>query len=582
MICGQNNVGKSALIEALSFEFPGKPHRSEKTVPDRRRRPLDVSTLRFSIEVPRGEVKGFLARQQDGDSISVPGMPPNPETREAAERALRFVRDSPNLVLNGTRTGQNVFTIDEDSGFWPPTPNLDNRGWHMFSGGQWQAGVQGQPFLDLRLLLVHDFRAGVFAFRAERMNIGLAPHGMRDVLLNDASNLPEVLNVLQNNAPRFAKYNALVHRVLPNVVRASVRSAANTKLEIMVWSGSADSERDDLAVPLAESGTGVSQVLAMLYVLSTAEFPRTILVDEPNSFLHPGAVAELLKIFLEHDEHQYIVTTHSPSVVSALNPQRLYLLELVDRETRIRPVSAQDVHDQRSVLDAVGARLSDVFGPDRILWVEGESEVRCFPLIATHHALQSSGVAFVSLANTADFNNERYARKAVDIYRRLAAGVGLVPPACGFVLDSECRSAERRTQIEQAAPGRLRFLQRRMYENYLLHPEAIAAWLNQKATFRDRPRTDAQIVEWISGAWDRNADQRFGATHHPQHQRREWQEEVDGARLLDALASELSEQKESYDKVMGAPLITKWLLEHKPEELAEVAEILKELIRKSA
>lgn len=33
VIVGRNNVGKTALAEAMSLRFPGKPHRSLTTVP---------------------------------------------------------------------------------------------------------------------------------------------------------------------------------------------------------------------------------------------------------------------------------------------------------------------------------------------------------------------------------------------------------------------------------------------------------------------------------------------------------------------------------------------------------------------
>ena len=33
IIVGQNNAGKTALLEALSLQFDNKPHRTRKTVP---------------------------------------------------------------------------------------------------------------------------------------------------------------------------------------------------------------------------------------------------------------------------------------------------------------------------------------------------------------------------------------------------------------------------------------------------------------------------------------------------------------------------------------------------------------------
>jgi predicted ATPase len=79
-------------------------------------------------------------------------------------------------------------------------------------------------------------------------------------------------------------------------------------------------------MPLSECGTGIGQVLAMLYVVLTAEVPRTIIIDEPQSFLHPGAIRKLLDILKGYPQHQFIVSTHSSVVATASNPKTLLLL----------------------------------------------------------------------------------------------------------------------------------------------------------------------------------------------------------------------------------------------------------------
>lgn len=47
---------------------------------------------------------------------------------------------------------------------------------------------------------------------------------------------------------------------------------------------------------LAESDTGIGQVLAILYVVIMAKYNQVIIIDEPQSFLHPGAVRKLIEI----------------------------------------------------------------------------------------------------------------------------------------------------------------------------------------------------------------------------------------------------------------------------------------------
>lgn len=51
IVIGQNNVGKTALLEALSLNFTGKPHRSRKSKPQPSSilNPLSIGEIRFSL-----------------------------------------------------------------------------------------------------------------------------------------------------------------------------------------------------------------------------------------------------------------------------------------------------------------------------------------------------------------------------------------------------------------------------------------------------------------------------------------------------------------------------------------------------
>src|SRR5208283_5819881 len=99
---------------------------------------------------------------------------------------------------------------------------------------------------------------------------------------------------LQHNAARFRELNKQLNAILPQVRWVSVRSVDQSQVEIVVWAHDPESQREDLAVPLLESGTGIAQVLAILYVVMTSERGQAIIIDEPQSFLHPGAARKLI------------------------------------------------------------------------------------------------------------------------------------------------------------------------------------------------------------------------------------------------------------------------------------------------
>ena len=213
-----------------------------------------------------------------------------------------------------------------------------------------------------------------------------------------------------------------------------------SRIEVRIWDFDPQSERDDLATPLGECGTGIGQVLAMLYIVVTSETPKIILIDEPQSFLHPGAIRRLFEIFKENDQHQYIVTTHSPTVITAADPQTILLVRKDDSESIITPVDMKNSDDANIILREIGARLADVFGADNILWVEGQTEETCFPQILSAISQEPLlGTVIRGVLNTGDFD-KRSRELTLQIYRRLSEGSGILPPAIGFIFDRERQS----------------------------------------------------------------------------------------------------------------------------------------------
>lgn len=225
----------------------------------------------------------------------------------------------------------------------------------------------------------------IYFFRAERLNVGTCGAGVQSNLAPDAHNLAEVLHLLQSkNKTRFSRFVQDVRIVFPDIQDVAVVPLEGNRVRIDIWFVDPKTERDDLAVPLADCGTGIGQVLAMLYVAITSEESRTILIDEPQSFLHPGAIQKLFEILkrVQHRKHQFIVTTHSPTVVTAASPCNVILLRRKENETTVETIDVNETNELRQFLSEIGARLSDVFGCDKILWVEGRTEEVCFRRIA--------------------------------------------------------------------------------------------------------------------------------------------------------------------------------------------------------
>jgi predicted ATPase len=212
----------------------------------------------------------------------------------------------------------------------------------------------------------------IYVFRAERLNIGRTNAAEARVLNTDGSNLGAVLGTLQGSRAWFSKYNKHVTEILPSIREVSV-AVVGTDFEVRVWAIDPSTEREDLAIPLQESGTGVGQVLAILCVVMTVK-NGVIVIDEPNSFLHPGAAKKLVQILRQYDQHQYVLATHSADLISTAKPDIIHLVRWEDGESKVEKIDATIVNDLREVLTEIGVSFSDLFGYDRVIWVEGPTE----------------------------------------------------------------------------------------------------------------------------------------------------------------------------------------------------------------
>jgi len=348
----------------------------------------------------------------------------------------------------------------------------------------------------------------------------------------------------------------------------------------LLWNIDPDTEREDLAVSLSESGTGVGQVLAILYVAFTSEYPRTIVIDEPQSFLHPGAVRKLFEILKGYPQHQYVITTHSPNAVAAADPQALFLVRKQGEESAVEQLDVSDARYQARFLREVGASLSDVFGADDVLWVEGPTEEECFPLILSKILGRPlRGTKVVGVLSTGDLESKR-SRDVYRIYQRLSEAGGLLPPAVGFIFDREGRSKVRREDLERESDGLVVFTPQRMYENYLLNPLAIARVCSRTEGFREEDNVAPEDVErWIEEhGWD---EKYFDATVEESDRNDPfWRTEVDGAKLLKDLFADLSETRVSYEKVVHGVDLTQWLCDNAPEDLEELAGLIRVQLEK--
>ena len=322
--------------------------------------------------------------------------------------------------------------------------------------------------------------------------------------------------------------------------------------------------------------------MAILYVILFYDKsqPRVVIIDEPNSFLHPGAVRKLLEIFQEHDHHQYIIATHSPTAIMSVKEKRILL---VKRENMLSSVKSVKVHDDTELEDLlreVGSSRSDIFGMDAYIWVEGPTDVACFSWIMEANGGLPGGVQIQDLVNVDDLKRSKDAELVEKIYERLSGGVGILPSALAFIFDGDKRPDDY--DETSNANGRSRYLERQNYESYFLDYNGIAEILsdlinNEGGQAPPQPCTAETVQTWID-------DNRAKVKFYPdeiQYNPDSWPEQIDGAKFLTAMFKALAHRTRKYKKVKDGEEITKRILADNPDHFQEIVDLIQSILNKN-
>jgi AAA15 family ATPase/GTPase len=624
LIVGQNNSGKTALLENLNLTVINNPHVSIQTLPRSSSKILQNSNFEIEIVLSKQEVKNFLLLQNSEklgvvleksifnwqDSLEIEGF----ELEIFAETVQSCVNkfnqwlknENPAVIKINNNRYQSFFKLNKEENFGlysPENPDSSDQYTyakiHQTENGLYEPIfhydvvcddegnfleeniVEVESYKDtawncLYLNLYGYFKSKIYRFYAERLNIGNCTYGQSEFLKPNASNLPEVLYNLQtNNPPLFEKYYNYVRSIIPTIERVSVAhqdsSPNHRELTIFTWSKQAsENALRELAIPLSDCGTGISQVLAIVYVVFTSEEGKSIIIDEPSSFLHPSASRKLIEFLKLFPQHQYFISTHSPTIINSALPCNVIQVKQKNGQSKAFTIDPKASDSILDIYNELGVRLSDVFGADNILWVEGETEEKCFPLILKKIKGKSlRGTAIIKVFETGYFDsylktNKKdkmvLVRKLIELYEKVSNQESLFPPMLAFVLDREDRNLDELEKIENLSPNKIKFIEERMYENYLIDAKAIAAIINQLDTSKTEEIDISELENYI--------------------QENFIEIEKNASEFLNNLFLKFTNKRVDYKsyKPARALKLTEWILENNPSNLSEIANFLDSIL----
>jgi energy-coupling factor transporter ATP-binding protein EcfA2 len=569
VIVGQNNSGKSAFLKICDFtRATSSPYKGSAIEPDVPVNPTTV--VEFEIEYSGPDLRRYLhqsrqtfywGRLAPSSALATPG-------HQIETKFDKTLKDG-NIVVQGTfalgTQLSNVRMKSEDgtqifpSQFFSQINSVQPDNTFAFNHGN--IGANDSHVAHLNIL----YTQSVYLFGAERLLVGQFAIGDTLDLQSNAANLAQVVHRLRQQPALFATYVSLVREVIPSITDIVPSVVAGTQnVEIKVSFHDPSLNREDLNFSLQECGTGVSQVLAILFVVVTSRYSKTIVIDEPNSFLHPGASKKLVQILKRYPLHQFVISTHSPELIEVANPDVVLQVTWQEAGSTVEQLDRKDLDQMRSALGDLGVSLADVFSSERIIWVEGPTEEICFKtLLRIANRSVPSGTAIIPLRTTGELNG-KHKKAFYEIYSKASQSGSLLPVEYCFSVDSEGLDEIAKADLNRQSGGKFCFLPRRLFENYLLHPQAISTLLKDTGI----PIEPQLVVNWLKEHGHR---ERYSTKDWDQNiSNPEWLKKVHGASLLSDMFKSLTETKMEYRKVSHGAELFNWILANDPAHVEEL------------
>lgn len=526
VIAGKNNSGKTSLLAAIAGQWQASVPRTAAALQSATFEPLRQG-VSWEFDVDQNDLERIC---QARGKVYVPNL-----AGYDHGTILDAVRGG-RLRVQRRYHGDTSRGMGFSSSFIEPVS-------HSFEFRFSERKLQYVTRVEINRAHVDDFvnygSAQVFRFDADRSRA--SEKSVRNISQLDARG-DELVTAFNNLHPEEQlQFLQIVRRVLPEVTRLKSVPSQEGRTQLRMWFGS--DYRPELSFNLGEVGYGTANILVLLFAATMDPGPRILLIDEPSTYLHPGAVRELMAILSAYPMHQYIFATHSFFGLECFPNASFSLCKRSpDRDVvTVLNCGSGESADVRLALREVGASLTDVFAADQIIWVEGPSDVDALKeAIKALPMLPPRGLTVLPLVDTGGLEG-RHGDLVIEVYRKLSTSSALIPRALHFVLDREGRSDEQVNDLKrrvtagvrvgEASPG-LSVYPAKMLENLFLDGHVVAEVLTKLAEAAGVVTSVAITGEAVEALWNTEALQ-LGTKSDRTSAREVWEREVHGARVLE-------------------------------------------------
>lgn len=406
LVVGENDAGKTTLVDALKVIFQGK-----------RVEPADFSygtnEIQFKIEIgenvyiskhnlDHNVVSSFLFLQMSHDTLNVFKTKLQSDFDETDQNFVE-IKDLANILGVSFRTNTTFNTLVSnvstkiDSLLQGPNPA-------EFETTLPKINVyflDGKHFEDVSLLINElYFKEKKKSIWSETVNEADTIESLiRNRLEGHASEIQDAIN--------DGGMTTKIREFLPGLTRISVEPVFETKdLSINVVTKLLEGEHEIL---ITKKGDGTKRriTLALLDYNSSGDsiVPNIFILDEADTHLHVKAQLELMNTMNKfiNDGKQIVITTHSPFLINSCKPEQIRLLKNLNNQSQIKYLQRDE--DVINLVKNLGIENMYLFFAKKIIIVEGETEEKFIPIMFDKLFGSNLYSNMIKVINTKGINN---------------------------------------------------------------------------------------------------------------------------------------------------------------------------------
>lgn len=252
----------------------------------------------------------------------------------------------------------------------------------------------------------------------------------------------------------------------------------------------------DFVAEVAGMGHGLQMWLQIMWFLTYAKDSETIILDEPDVYMHADLQRKLIR-FLLGRHIQTIITTHSVEIMAEVSADNILIVDNKKNESKY----ANSLKNVQILIDDIGGihniQLSRIWGSKKIVLVEGDDDIRILKqfqdILYPESEKPLDIVPHMCIGGWSGWNY------MIGSTRLLKNAVGEdITPFC--ILDSDFHTNEEiQTRYLKATNERiqLHIWKYKELENYLINPSVIHKYLGNKINQTEDIPTEEQINEKI-------------------------------------------------------------------------------------